>query len=213
MCSGNPFLARALPGRRCRHPGVSATVLACQGLQLEVDPWYQIIDPPVAFILAENGLQMKPVIYLQPYGQEPIRPRHSSPAFRGPGACLRFLSCNRHFRCSPNGERSIHSQSQTQAEARPDACRGRRTRRGSRPHGGAEEEQGSSDDTPPPPKPKKQPTSREYSLHVDVPVVTVDARVVMKDGRPLALPPERCKEHFKVWEDGVEQKIQTRDPE
>src|SRR6516162_4227707 len=67
----------------------------------------------------------------------------------------------------------------------------------------------SSDDTPPPPKPKKQENLPEYSLHVDVPVVAVDARVVMKDGRPLALPPNVAKDHFKVWEDGVPQKIQT----
>ena len=67
----------------------------------------------------------------------------------------------------------------------------------------------STDDTPPPPKPKKQTDIPEYSLHVDVPVVTVDARVVMKDGRPLALPANVAKEHFKVWEDGVPQKIQT----
>ncbi|HZD32972.1 MAG TPA: VWA domain-containing protein [Candidatus Angelobacter sp.] len=67
----------------------------------------------------------------------------------------------------------------------------------------------SSDDTPPPPKPKKQPDIPEYSLRVDVPVVTVDARVVMKDGRPLALPPNVAKDHFRVWEDGVPQKIQT----
>jgi VWFA-related protein len=69
--------------------------------------------------------------------------------------------------------------------------------------------QESTDDTPPPPKPKKQADIPEYSLHVDVPVVTVDARVTMKDGRPLALPPNVAKEHFKVWEDGVPQKIQT----
>ena len=67
----------------------------------------------------------------------------------------------------------------------------------------------STDDTPPPAKPKKQADIPEYSLHVDGPVVTVDARVVMKDGRPLALPPNVAKEHFKVWEDGVPQKIQT----
>ena len=67
----------------------------------------------------------------------------------------------------------------------------------------------SSDDTPPPPRPKKQADIPEYSLHVDVPVVTVDARVVMKDGRPLALPPNVAKDHFRVWEDGVPQKIQT----
>src|ERR1035438_8173156 len=65
------------------------------------------------------------------------------------------------------------------------------------------------DDTPPPPKPKKQADIPEFSLRVDVPVVTVDARVVMKDGRPLAIPPNVAKEHFKIWEDGVPQKIQT----
>ena len=53
----------------------------------------------------------------------------------------------------------------------------------------------SSDDTPPPPKPKKQADIPEYSLHVDVPLVNVDARVVMKDGRPLALPPNVAKDH------------------
>jgi VWFA-related protein len=67
----------------------------------------------------------------------------------------------------------------------------------------------SSDDTPPPPKPKKQADLPEYSLRVDVPVVTVDARVVTKDGLPLALPPNIAKEHFKVLEDGVPQKIQS----
>jgi VWFA-related protein len=67
----------------------------------------------------------------------------------------------------------------------------------------------STDDTPPPSKPKKQADIPEYSLRVDVPVVTVDARVVMKDGRPLAIPPNVAKEHFKIWEDGVPQKIQT----
>jgi len=67
----------------------------------------------------------------------------------------------------------------------------------------------SGDDTPPPPKPKKQADIPEYSLHVDVPVITVDARVITKDGHPLALPPNVAKDHFKVWEDGVPQKIQT----
>jgi VWFA-related protein len=67
----------------------------------------------------------------------------------------------------------------------------------------------SSDDVPPPPQPKKQADIPEYSLRVDVPVVTVDARVVMKDGRPIALPQNVAKDHFKIWEDGVPQKIQT----
>src|SRR5215469_1332281 len=67
----------------------------------------------------------------------------------------------------------------------------------------------SANDAPPPPKPKKQGDIPEYSLHVDVPVITVDARVITKDGHPLALPPNVAKDHFKIWEDGVPQKIQT----
>ena len=64
------------------------------------------------------------------------------------------------------------------------------------------------DEAPPPPKPRAPAENPQYSLHVDVPVVTVDARVVQKDGRPMGLPPE-IKQHFKVWEDGVPQKIES----
>ncbi len=67
----------------------------------------------------------------------------------------------------------------------------------------------SEDETPPPPRPKKVENMPEYSLTVDVPVVTVDARVVQKNGLPLALPPNVAKDHFKVLEDGVPQKIQS----
>ena len=67
----------------------------------------------------------------------------------------------------------------------------------------------SEDSTPPPPRPKKVDNMPDYSMRVDVPVVTVDARVVQKNGLPLALPPDMAKDHFKVWEDGVPQKIQT----
>lgn len=67
----------------------------------------------------------------------------------------------------------------------------------------------SEDDTPPPPRPKKVDNMPDYSLTVDVPVVTLDARVVQKNGLPLALPPNLAKDHFKVWEDGVPQKIQS----
>ena len=67
----------------------------------------------------------------------------------------------------------------------------------------------SEDEAPPPPRPKKVDNMPEYSLSVDVPVVTLDARVVKKDGLPLALPPDVAKEHFRVLEDGVPQKIQT----
>src|SRR5262245_50576023 len=34
-------------GGRCQRHGVPATVPSCQGLQREVDPWYQIVGPPV----------------------------------------------------------------------------------------------------------------------------------------------------------------------
>ncbi len=65
-----------------------------------------------------------------------------------------------------------------------------------------------TEEAPPPPKPKPADIP-EYSLHVDVPVVTVDARVVQKDFRPIALPVDVAKEHFKIWEDGVPQQIQS----
>ncbi|MGB8768355.1 MAG: VWA domain-containing protein [Candidatus Korobacteraceae bacterium] len=66
-----------------------------------------------------------------------------------------------------------------------------------------------TEEAPPPPKPKQPSDNPQYSLHVDVPVVTVDARVLQKDGRPLALSEEEAKEHFKIWEDGVPQHIQS----
>jgi len=65
-----------------------------------------------------------------------------------------------------------------------------------------------TEEAPPPPKPKPADVP-EYSLHVNVPVVTVDARVVGKDGRPVPLPVDVAKEHFKIWEDGVPQQIQS----
>lgn len=66
-----------------------------------------------------------------------------------------------------------------------------------------------TEEAPPPPKPKSPSDNPQYSMHVDVPVVSVDARVLQKDGRPLALPEEAAKEHFKVFEDGVPQHIQS----
>jgi len=65
-----------------------------------------------------------------------------------------------------------------------------------------------TEEPPPPPRPKPA-DNPQFSLHVDVPVVTVDARVVQKDGNPIALPVEVAKEHFKIWEDGVPQQIQS----
>ena len=65
-----------------------------------------------------------------------------------------------------------------------------------------------TDEPPPPPKPKAA-GNPEFSLHVDVPLVTVNARIIQKDGVPIALPVDVAKEHFKIWEDGVPQQIQS----
>ncbi len=64
------------------------------------------------------------------------------------------------------------------------------------------------EEPPPPPKPKHEDIP-QFSLHVDVPEVTVDAQILQKDGRPINLPLDQAQEHFKVWEDGVPQKIQS----
>jgi VWFA-related protein len=66
-----------------------------------------------------------------------------------------------------------------------------------------------TEEAPPPPQPKPLNNTPQYSMHVDVPVVTVDARVLQKNGLPVALPEEIAKEHFRVWEDGVPQHIQS----
>jgi VWFA-related protein len=106
---------------------------------------------------------------------------------------------------------SSQSSSQSQASQKPDQTPPEAGGPGGEvgPMAVPKKSKESSDDAPPPPKPKKQADIPEYSLRVDVPVVTVDARVVMKDGRPLALPPNVAKDHFKVWEDGIPQKLQT----
>ncbi len=113
-----------------------------------------------------------------------------------------------------------------QSSGSPDSSSSAQTQSGQKPQDNAPAEAGgpsgdvgpiavpkkkdsSEDETPPPPRPKKVENMPEYSVTVDVPVVTVDARVVQKDGRPLALPPNVAKEHFKVLEDGVPQHIQT----
>ena len=66
-----------------------------------------------------------------------------------------------------------------------------------------------ADETPPPPPKPKPADIPEYSLHVNVPVVTIDAHVIGKDGRPVPLSLEQVQDHFKVWEDGVPQKVQS----
>jgi VWFA-related protein len=60
---------------------------------------------------------------------------------------------------------------------------------------------------PPPPapeKPKKIENMPDYSIKVDVPLVNIDALVTSKDGQFI---PGLQKGNFKIFEDGVEQKI------
>lgn len=55
-----------------------------------------------------------------------------------------------------------------------------------------------------PPKVKNPAGMPEYSIRVDVPVVNLDVSVQTKDGRFI---PGLKKENFKIFEDGVEQKV------
>jgi len=57
---------------------------------------------------------------------------------------------------------------------------------------------------PPPPKPKKIEGMPDYSIHVDVPLVTVPVLVTTKDGQFI---PNLKKENFRVFEDGTQQTI------
>ncbi len=60
---------------------------------------------------------------------------------------------------------------------------------------------------PPPPapeKPKKIEGMPDYSIQVNVPLVTLDVSVTTKDGQAI---PNLHQENFKILEDGVEQKI------
>jgi VWFA-related protein len=57
---------------------------------------------------------------------------------------------------------------------------------------------------PPPTKPKKIEGMPDYSIHVEVPVVTIPTMVVTKDGQFIST---LQKENFKIYEDGVPQAI------
>src|SRR5215472_2558223 len=65
-------------------------------------------------------------------------------------------------------------------------------------------------DEPPPPPPPERPKKIEgmpdYSIKVDVPLVTVPVSVTTKDGQFISNLQET---NFKVFEDGVEQKVTT----
>jgi VWFA-related protein len=57
---------------------------------------------------------------------------------------------------------------------------------------------------PPPEKPKKIEGMPDYSIRVDVPIVTVPVLVTTKDGQFI---PNLKKENFRVFEDGTQQTI------
>jgi len=57
---------------------------------------------------------------------------------------------------------------------------------------------------PPPDKPKKIENMPDYSLRVDVPLVTLDVLVTTKDGQTI---PGLKADNFKILEDGAPQKI------
>ena len=57
---------------------------------------------------------------------------------------------------------------------------------------------------PPPERPKKIEGMPDYSIHVDVPLVTVPVMVSSKDGQFI---PNLKIENFRIFEDGTEQKI------
>src|SRR6266853_4877092 len=62
---------------------------------------------------------------------------------------------------------------------------------------------------PPPPapeKPKKIENMPDYSIKVDVPLVSLDVLVTTKDGQTI---PGLKKENFKIIEDGAPQQIST----
>jgi len=57
---------------------------------------------------------------------------------------------------------------------------------------------------PPPEKPKKVAGMPDYSIHVDVPLVTVPVMVTTKNGQFI---PNLKKENFRIFEDGTPQTI------
>lgn len=57
---------------------------------------------------------------------------------------------------------------------------------------------------PPPERPKKVEGMPDYSIHVDVPLVTVPVMVTTKDGQFI---PNLKKDNFRVYEDGKAQTI------
>ena len=60
---------------------------------------------------------------------------------------------------------------------------------------------------PPEPKVKTPPELSNYSLRVDVPVVTVDVGVILEKTHQFV--PNLQEANFRVWEDGTPQQVQT----
>jgi VWFA-related protein len=57
---------------------------------------------------------------------------------------------------------------------------------------------------PPPPAPRKIPGMPDYSIQVNVPLVTLDVMALTKEGQFI---PGLKKDNFKIYEDGVQQNI------
>lgn len=100
---------------------------------------------------------------------------------------------------SPPSTASPDSQNPNQQEAPPDA---------GGPNGStgpyAIPKKGEEPPPPPPEKPKKVEGIPDYSIHVEVPVVTVPVMVTTKDGQFI---PNLKQENFRVFEDGTQQTI------
>ena len=136
---------------------------------------------------------------------------HARPVGRGRRALVTFLFCCLLFAALAAAGQSSQQQppaNPNQQEAPPAA-------------GGPQDDIGpyvipKKKDEPPPPapeKPKKIENMPDYSIKVEVPVVTLDVLVTSKDGQTI---PGLRQENFKIYEDGQPQTIasfnQTRAP-
>ncbi len=145
--------------------------------------------------------------YLKPHSISPVLPNPVRVALTTLVASVVLLGAPAFAQSGSGDQSSSQGQSQpskSQQDQMPAAAGG--------PTGDAGPiavpKKSTSDEPPPPPKPKPADIP-QYSLHVDVPEVTVDAQVLQKNGRPMALPVDVVKEHVKIWEDGVPQQIQS----
>jgi len=101
---------------------------------------------------------------------------------------------------SPNSQSSSTQQNPNQQDVPPEAG-GPNSDTG--PY--AIPKKGESEPPPPPPdRPKRVEGMPDYSIHVDVPLVTVPVMVTTKDGQFIST---LKKENFRVFEDGAQQNI------